>query len=181
MYFKALFILLSIVQTRITIRVEGISFDAAQCSLRLNGMNIKENENIKIGQYHTLEIEMSRPFLLTKERWDSISLDLLEDLSNPMKRAEIAAIIMDDSNATISLIQSSMTKICSRIEKSSAKKKGGNPAGMDKATQKFFTDIYQSLLNHLNFETTKVILLGRYIYVCYCYIYFTLFSLYFMF
>lgn len=44
------------VQTKITIRVEEVTFDAAQCSLRVNGVNIKENEHIKIGTFSVVEI-----------------------------------------------------------------------------------------------------------------------------
>lgn len=33
---------------------------------------------------------------------------------------------------------------------------------MDKQTQKFFTDIYGALVQHINFGNIKVILFGRY-------------------
>lgn len=110
-------------QTRICIRVESVNFDREHCGLRLNGVNVKENEHIKIGQYHTLEIELDRPFFLTKESWDSISLDLLEELSNPLKKAEVAALVMEEGLAVICLVQATMTKTCARIEKGASKKK----------------------------------------------------------
>jgi protein pelota len=90
--------------------------------LRLNGVNVKENEHIKIGQYHSLEIELSRPFSVSKECWDSISLDLLYELSNPVKKAEVAALVMEESVAHLCLVQSSMTKTCAKLEKASGKK-----------------------------------------------------------
>jgi protein pelota len=68
---------------------------------------------------------MNRPFSLSKEQWDSISLDLLEELMNPIKKAEVAALVMDGTSAVLCLIQSAMTKTIANIEKgtSSAKNK----------------------------------------------------------
>lgn len=37
------------IQTKICIRIETIEYDDHQCSLRIKGVNIKENEYIKLG------------------------------------------------------------------------------------------------------------------------------------
>lgn len=55
---------------RVSIKVEKVEFDAEQVSLRVNGVNVKENEFIKLGQYHTVEIEMQRPLKLEKGFYD---------------------------------------------------------------------------------------------------------------
>ena len=47
------------VHMTLTIRVESIVFDSEQCSLRTSGRNIEESEHVKLGQYHTIEIEVS--------------------------------------------------------------------------------------------------------------------------
>jgi protein pelota len=40
------------IRIRLTLRIERIAFDAEQCSLRLTGKNIVENEHVKVsGQY----------------------------------------------------------------------------------------------------------------------------------
>jgi protein pelota len=36
--------------------------------LRVRGKNITENDHVKIGQFHTLELELKRPFVLRKVR-----------------------------------------------------------------------------------------------------------------
>ena len=61
-------------QLRLTIEVVKVEFDAEQCSLRLNGINRKENEHIKLGQHHTIELELNRPVHIHKENWDSVDL-----------------------------------------------------------------------------------------------------------
>lgn len=103
--------------------MERIEFDAEVCTLRLNGSNIKENEHIKLGQHHTLEIEVNRSFKITKSFWDSIHLELLQDMCDPMKKADIAAVVMQEGLAHLCLIKSAMTKTCAKIEKIIPKKK----------------------------------------------------------
>lgn len=151
-----------------TIEVDKVEFDAEQCSLRVNGMNIKENEHIKLGQYHTIELELNRSFQLSKENWDSVHLELLEDASDPTRKAEIAALVMQEGLAHLCLIKSALTKTCAKIEYAVGKKKvshssssGKGAAQLDKTTTKFFENMYNSVKRHVNFETIKVVLVGR--------------------
>lgn len=76
-----------------------------------------------MGQYHTLEIELHRAFTIGKTFWDSMNLQLLKDIANPMKNADIAAIVMQEGLAHLCLVKSTMTKTCARIEKNIPKKK----------------------------------------------------------
>jgi protein pelota len=62
----------------LTIHVETIDFDTETCTLRLNGKNMEESEHVKMGQYHTLELEMNRKFTLEKDCWDTICLERLQ-------------------------------------------------------------------------------------------------------
>jgi len=54
------------VHTKMCIRVEAIEFDEEQCSLRVKGVNVRENEYVKLGQYHTIEVEMNRTAEISK-------------------------------------------------------------------------------------------------------------------
>ena len=115
-------------QTRITIKVETIQFDAEQCALRLKGVNVAQNDYIQMGQYHTVEIEQNRTFTVRKTVWDAMTLDLLREIANPMKKAEIAALVMQEGLAHLCLVKSSMTRTCARIEKYLPKKKQVTPS-----------------------------------------------------
>lgn len=57
--------------------METVDFDAVACTLHLKGKNVAENEHVKMGQYHTLDIAVGRKFQLWKPHWDSIDLDRL--------------------------------------------------------------------------------------------------------
>ena len=146
-----------------TIQVDKVEFDAEQCALRVNGTNMKENPFIKLGQFHTMEIELNRPFDLEKEKWDSVHIELLDDASDATKRAEIAALVMEEGLAELCLIKSSLTKTVGRFSYMVGKKKPnyGKPNQLDKAALKLFDDVYNSMKRHINFEVIKVILIGR--------------------
>ncbi len=103
--------------------MEKIEFDAEQCSLRLNGKNVTENEHIKMFQYHTVEVELKRVLTLTKQSWDSVSLEMLSEASDALKQADVAAITMHDGIANICLIKSNMTKVLKKIERPFPKKR----------------------------------------------------------
>lgn len=146
-----------------TLQVDKVEFDAEQCALRINGTNIKENPHIKLGQFHTMEIELNRPFDLEKESWDPVHTDLLDEASDATRKAEIAALVMQEGQAELCLIKSSLTRTVGRFSYEVGKKKPnyGKANQLDKTTAKFFDEMYSSLKRHVNFETIKVILVGR--------------------
>eukprot|EP01041_Mallomonas_annulata_P003773 gene3773-7490_t len=144
---------------KLKIQIELIEFDSEQCSLRLKGKNIEENEYVKMGQYHTLELELDHPFWLEKDCWDAIYMDRLKESSDPARKAEVAAIVMQEGLAHICVLTTAMTVTKARIERTMPKKRQANNSH-SKAVQKFFEDIYDSILRLLNFEMIKVVLLG---------------------
>lgn len=103
-------------QMSLKIRVERIEFDSEQCSLRLNGRNVSENEHVKMGQYHTLDIEREHPFSLEKECWDSVYLQQLDEACDPSSKAELAAVVMQEGLANLCLITSAMTLIKATVQ-----------------------------------------------------------------
>uniref|UniRef100_A0A668ARN1 Protein pelota homolog n=1 Tax=Myripristis murdjan TaxID=586833 RepID=A0A668ARN1_9TELE len=48
------------VRTTLTLCVETIDFDSQACQLRVKGTNIEENQYVKMGAYHTIELELNR-------------------------------------------------------------------------------------------------------------------------
>lgn len=64
--------------TVLSISIETVDFDPVACILHLKGRNVAENEHVKMGQYHTLDIDVGKKFKLWKPYWDSIDLDRLD-------------------------------------------------------------------------------------------------------
>ncbi|VDP27125.1 unnamed protein product [Onchocerca flexuosa] len=61
----------------LSVAIETVDFDPVACILHLKGRNVAENKHVKMGQYHTLDIDTGKKFQLWKSCWDSIDLDRL--------------------------------------------------------------------------------------------------------
>jgi protein pelota len=108
----------------------------------LNGKNVLENEHVRLGQYHTMEIEKERPFTLEKEYWDEARMDIIHDATNPMKNAEIAALVMEEGLANLCLVRLATTKTCAVITRTMPKKKHVSSKTFDRFT-------FHSLLQYI--------------------------------
>lgn len=97
---------------------------------------------MKLGAYHTLDLELNRPFSLEKPVWDAMDLHRLElcaDISKNIfvlekiiffkwklfvflkctflgNTADVAAVIMHEGLANICLLSSSMTVVKAKID-----------------------------------------------------------------
>ena len=52
---------------------------------RVKGRNVEENQYIKMGAYHTVDLEANRKFTIFKEEWDSVTLDRIDSACDPAK------------------------------------------------------------------------------------------------
>lgn len=46
-----------------------------------------------MGQYHTIELELNRAFVISKASWDTIYLDRLNMACDPIQTAELVALV----------------------------------------------------------------------------------------
>lgn len=143
------------VKLRLKIKVEAVDYDKEDSALRIRGKNVLENEHVKIGAFHTLEIELHRPFILGKEVWDSLALEVLRQASDPAASADLAVVLMQEGLAQIFLVGKSVTVTRSRIETSIPRKHGPAIAGYDKALNKFFNNVVDAFLKHIDFKLVR--------------------------
>lgn len=143
------------VKLKLEIKVEGIEYDKEGSVLRIRGKNVLENEHVKIGAFHTLEIDLHRPFVLMKDIWDPLALDVLHQASDPKMSADLAVVLMQEGMAHIFLIGKSVTTTRARIETSIPRKHGPAVAGYDKAMHKFFDNVLQAFLKHVDFNIVR--------------------------
>jgi len=108
------------VKMTITIQLDAIDFDAKEgCassasswpffssnfafrSLRLSGRNVEENEFVKMGAFHTIQVELHRNITIQKPLWDDIALERLKEATDVSKRAEVSFFI--DIRAIVMLL-----------------------------------------------------------------------------
>uniref|UniRef100_A0A182W6Q4 Protein pelota homolog n=1 Tax=Anopheles minimus TaxID=112268 RepID=A0A182W6Q4_9DIPT len=148
------------VRTTLTISVETIDFDTQAQVLRLKGRNREENQYVKMGAYHTIDLELNRAFTLMKPEWDTIALERIEMACDVTQSADVAAVIMQDGLAHVCLITSSMTLVRSKIDVAIPRKRKGNVQQHEKGLNKFYDAVMQGILRHVNFDVVKCILIA---------------------
>ncbi|KAI3630251.1 hypothetical protein MIR68_011686 [Amoeboaphelidium protococcarum] len=146
------------------ITVETLDYDPSpqtgEASIRINGRVCEENEYVKMGAYHTIDLELHRNFTLYKLEWDRVALDRVKAACDISERAELAAVVMHDGLANICLVTQNLTLIKQRIESSIPKKRRGTSTQHDKGLNRFFEQIMQGLLRHIRFDIVKVIIIA---------------------
>ncbi|KAI5055666.1 hypothetical protein GOP47_0029187 [Adiantum capillus-veneris] len=148
------------VHTRLEIKVEAIDYDNVANVLRVRGKNVGENEHVKLGAYHTLEIDQQRPFTLAKDCWDSIAIDTLKVACDPAATAEVAALMIQEGLAYVCLVGQSVTTTKTKIEASIPRKHGPAIAGYDKAINKFLENVLQAVLRHIDFSVVRCLIIA---------------------
>uniref|UniRef100_A0A0B6ZPW4 Protein pelota homolog n=1 Tax=Arion vulgaris TaxID=1028688 RepID=A0A0B6ZPW4_9EUPU len=148
------------VRTTLTIQVGTIDFDTQACVLRVSGRNIKENQYVKMGAYHTLLLEMNRQFALTKQEWDSVAMDRIDTACDPVQHADLMAIVMQEGVAHVCLVTPSMTLVRAKIETNIPHKRKGMCDQHTKGLHRFYDQIIQAFQRHVNFDIVKCVLIA---------------------
>ncbi|KAL1915550.1 uncharacterized protein VTP21DRAFT_6674 [Calcarisporiella thermophila] len=148
------------IRLTLTISVEEIDFDAQSRLLRINGRNVVENQYVKLGMYHTIDLELHRNFTLLKPEWDTIALERVEEACDITKQADVAAIVAQEGLANLVLLTQHMTIVRQRIEVPIPRKRKGSVTNYEKGLQRFYEQIYQAILRHINFDIVKGVIIA---------------------
>ncbi|XP_065054604.1 protein pelota-like [Rhopilema esculentum] len=148
------------VRTTLTIKVENIDFDTQASMLRVKGRNIEENQYVKMGQYHTIDLELNRKFSVTKAYWDCIAIERVDTACDPTQHADLAAIVMQEGIAHVCLVTSCMTIVRAKIDVTIPRKRKGSCSQHDKGLLKFYDTVIQAILRHVNFDVVKCVLVA---------------------
>lgn len=148
------------VRMTVTIQVKSFQYDPTVSEMRVTGRVAEENQYVRVGAYHTIEIEPHRAFSLTKEMWDSVYMDRLQLSLDPAVDADLGAIVMQEGLANILMVSRSLTLTRARIE-TSVPRKGKNALyNRDKAMNKFFGEVLRATLENLDLNRLKVLLIA---------------------
>lgn len=150
------------VRLTLTVAVEDIYFDthASHAVLSLKGRNVAENQHVKMGAYHTIDLEVNRKVTLIKAEWDSVSLDRIELATDPTKHADCAAVVMQDGLAHVCLVTASMTIVRAKIDVTIPRKRKGSVSQHEKALQRFYDTVLQAIRRHVNFDVVKAVIIA---------------------
>lgn len=123
------------VHLTLEIRVKNLDFDPQSSQLHVGGQIMNETPHTKVGQHHTLDLELNRNFTLEKEvgatgegvGWDSIAVQMLKDAVDEggNRRAEAVAVVMQEGIAHICFIGQFQTILKQKVEMSVPRKRAG--------------------------------------------------------
>jgi protein pelota len=86
-----------------------------------------ENDYVRLGAYHTLDLELNRAFTLEKsEGWDSVAIQMLQEAVNNRGRAQIWAVIMEPGVANICYITEHQTVLQQHLAMNMPGKRSGS-------------------------------------------------------
>lgn len=122
---------------------------------------------LKLGSYHTIDLEPEKQLKLSKNEWDSVAIAYLRQAANEVK-ADLGAIIVQEgaSLAFICTLNPSQgaPRVLERVALGSgAAKKANNPYGggsaSEKQQEKFYNLLHESIKRHLDCSRYKAIVL----------------------
>ncbi|PVU85631.1 hypothetical protein BB560_002232 [Smittium megazygosporum] len=148
------------VRTRLTILVEEVFFDVQVGVLRINGKSTQQNKYVQIGQYHTLDLEVNQPFEIYKPDWDFVSLQRVSEICDVAKKADVAAVVMQEGLANLCLITQYMTIVKQRIQVPIPRKRFGSSTLHEKGFSNFFQKVYTAIKQHIDFSFIKVFIIA---------------------
>ncbi|KAK4705159.1 protein pelota, partial [Phenoliferia sp. Uapishka_3] len=132
-------------------------------TLHVSGKVSEENQHVKKGAFHTLDLEVDRNFTIIKHagEWDSVAIDRVRDMTEVGRGADVGAIICGEGMANICLITNHTTIIRQRIDvQVPRKRKGGTALGADKAHDKFLAQVYAAVVRHFDLDVLKVVIIA---------------------
>jgi len=143
------------------IRVTAIDFDAQVGELHVSGRVAEENKFVKVGAFHTLDLELQRDFTLEKsDGWDSVSLDVVRESVKVDKEGVVPAVVMQEGMANICLITEHQTVLKQRVEVSIPRKREGRAGDHDKGLGRFYQTTLDTLLRHVDITQPRPLLLA---------------------
>ncbi|ORX46326.1 hypothetical protein DM01DRAFT_1410686 [Hesseltinella vesiculosa] len=148
------------IRLTLTITVSNVEFDPLVGLLRINGQVACENPHVKMGSFHTIDLELNRNFTLLKPSWDTIALERVEDACDVTKQAEVAAVVCQEGLANVCFLTQHMTVVKQRIEIPIPRKRKGSAANHDKGLTRFYDQVYQNMLRLIDFNFVKAIILA---------------------
>ncbi|GJJ07476.1 hypothetical protein Clacol_001678 [Clathrus columnatus] len=132
----------------------------ATSMLQILGRVASENPHVKMGAYHTLDIEINRDIRIIKQEWDSITLERIDEACVEGRGAEIGAIVCGEGTAAFCLLSEHMTTIRQRIEVPIPRKRTGSITLHEKGLQRFYGALYNAFLRHIPYTSLRVVVIA---------------------
>ena len=120
-------------------------------ALHISGRVTSENPHVKLGAFHTLDVEANRDVRIEKaDGWDSVALARVEEAIIPGRGAEVGAVVCGEGTAAFCLLSQHMTLVVNRISVHIPRKSAASGASQhEKGLVKFYATLYDSFVRHI--------------------------------
>ncbi|KAF9464435.1 eRF1 domain 1-domain-containing protein [Collybia nuda] len=120
-------------------------------ALHISGRVTSENPHVKLGAFHTLDVEANRDVRIEKiNGWDSVAVSRVEEAIIPGKGAEVGAVVCGEGTAAFCLLSQHMTLVANRISVPIPRKSAASGASQhEKGLVKFYATLYDSFVRHI--------------------------------
>ncbi|KAJ3812166.1 eRF1 domain 1-domain-containing protein [Lentinula aff. lateritia] len=144
------------IRLNLTLEVTNVEFSSGSnnsAALQIAGRVIVENPHVKLGAFHTLDIEANRDVRIEKaDGWDSIALSRVQEAIVPGRGAEVGAIVCGEGTAAFCLLSEHMTLVTHRISVPIPRKAASTGSSQhEKALTKFYGVLYDAFIRHIPF------------------------------
>ncbi|EFN59828.1 hypothetical protein CHLNCDRAFT_29371 [Chlorella variabilis] len=148
------------VKLKLMVAVQGVEYDAEGQQIRLKGRNLTENEHVRLGAYHTIELELHRAFTLHKDVWDSVDVERVRTASDPAASADLAVLLITEGLAHLCLVGSTCTLTRAKVEANVPRKRGAAAAGYDKAMDSFYDKVFAAVVRHVDWDIVRCLVIA---------------------
>ncbi|KAG6831144.1 hypothetical protein H0H92_012569 [Tricholoma furcatifolium] len=123
-------------------------------ALHIAGRVTSENPHVKLGAFHTLDVEANRDVRIEKaDGWDSVAIARVEEAIIPGKGAEVGAVVCGEGTAAFCLLSQHMTLVTNRISVHIPRKSATSGASQhEKGMTKFYATLYDSFVRHIPYN-----------------------------
>lgn len=143
------------------VRITEIDFQPGVEEMQLRGVLVHDIEGGKAGTFQRMMLGVGRPFTLSKTVWDSYTIELLREASDPVANATVAAVLMANGVANVCVIGRNATRIVDHIQRAIPKiRKMGDGDKSQVARGKFFEQVAQSLVTNVSIADLNCVILA---------------------
>ncbi|PCH41114.1 pelota [Wolfiporia cocos MD-104 SS10] len=126
-------------------------------ALHVTGRVTSENPHVKMGAFHTLDLEVNRDVRIEKaDGWDSIALGRVQESCVPGRGAEVGAVVCGEGTAIFCLLSEHMTVILQRLEVPIPRKIATGSSAHEKGLSRFYSTLYSSFLRHIPYANPSL-------------------------
>ena len=148
------------VRVKLRVHVETIEYDGDGEAIRVKGRNTSETEHVKLGAYHTLDVDVGRAVKIEKPEWDAVDVARLREAADPAASADLAVLLITEGLANLALVGASVTVYRAKVEKAMPRKRGAAAMGYDKALETFHKNVFAAVERHVDFQKIKCLVVA---------------------